>query len=191
MGHAWPALHLTAHTQKQAKHTLPLPHKYRSPPALHPPPQTVNYGGTLASGDEFKMVRMGTAQPGCAVLGMSRLAHALCQRAHADMQTFQFPPLCSTTQVNVYFTVTASVDAPLVASWSTLTGGAFSSLTPLTPANGAVRCGVVMGAKGVNSPVQPDTTGFNAYVFFNSNGMQMQTDQLPIVNNFDNTVNIW
>lgn len=33
--------------------------------------------------------------------------------------------------------------------------------------------------------------GFVAYALVDENGLTLQTDQLPFVNNFDNTANVW
>lgn len=52
---------------------------------------------------------------------------------------------------------------------------------------GAVRCGVTMGYGGGSSAVHQQanlasTNGFVAYGFLSSNGLELQTDQLPVVN---------
>ena len=77
-----------------------------------------------------------------------------------------------------------------------LTGGSPTVIEPITAGNGAVRCevgvGYAGGSSGTNVQGNIDTlNGFVAYGQITNAGLVLQTDQLPVVNNFDGTVPIW
>lgn len=58
-------------------------------------------------------------------------------------------------QVSVFFTVTKPVNAVISVTWAQLSGGAITTLTPLTQSAGVVRCGIESGFKGEGANNQP------------------------------------
>lgn len=58
-------------------------------------------------------------------------------------------------QVSVFFTVTKPVNAVISVTWAQLSGGAITTLTPLTQSAGVVRCSIESGFKGEGANNQP------------------------------------
>jgi len=98
-------------------------------------------------------------------------------------------------QVEVFFTVTSSIDAKALIPWSTLTNGEYTPGGSFEEGAGRVRCGVEMGyGGGVDAThVQSDLagSGFVTYAKADGSGITLETDQLPVVNNFDSSKNVW
>lgn len=99
-------------------------------------------------------------------------------------------------QVEVFFTILSAIDAKALIPWSSLTNGEWTPGGAFEEGTGRVRCGVTMGYGGGASAadVQPNlsgTSGFVTYGKADGSGITIETDQLPVVNNFDSNVNVW
>lgn len=89
--------------------------------------------------------------------------------------------------VNVFFTVTAQVNAKALLSWQALTNGEYLPGNTFEEGKGRVRCGVEMGYGGGSSAANKQANlatqnGFVAYGKADATGITLETDQLPVVN---------
>jgi hypothetical protein len=103
---------------------------------------------------------------------------------------------CGVDQINIFFTVIREIDTPAIVSWEQLTSNEFAPGAAFTEGNGAIRCGIEMGFAGgptavnIQSGSGGSLNGFVGYGRVTSTGVTLQTDQLPVVGNFDNVSSI-
>lgn len=112
----------------------------------------------------------------------------------ADKRAIVFPR--SNIQVEVFFTVTQLIDAKSLIPWASLTNSEWTPGGAFEEGKGRVRCGVEIGYAGGADAAnkQPNINTLNGFVAYgkaDGSGITLETDQLPVVNNFDSNRDVW